>query len=232
MDKVTLRDGTQAYVWPLLQSDREALIEGFNGLSPESRRLRFLTPVDHLTDSMLQRLVDDVDGIDHVALIMFAEQDGEMVPMTIGRVVRYPDLHHAADVAVTVKDAWQGRGAASAMLPLLMKYRPEGVTHLITEVAENNPASLAMLARLGKMHTKATRFGVLDVEIELEPGHPWPSEVAEDDAAKVGRLHPVLTLPWRESLRSRDLLCPWLALVAPDLEQKPADRPPDHTGAH
>ena len=34
----------------------------------ESRRRRFLAPMAHLSDTMLEHLVDDVDGIDHVVL--------------------------------------------------------------------------------------------------------------------------------------------------------------------
>ena len=65
-----LADGTHAVILPLLPSDREALREGFEGLSPESRNHRFLASISHLTDAMLDHLVDEVDGIDHVALAL------------------------------------------------------------------------------------------------------------------------------------------------------------------
>ena len=49
-----------------------ALVAEFETLAPESRRRRFLAPVMHLSDSMLERLVDDVDGIDHVGVLVGA----------------------------------------------------------------------------------------------------------------------------------------------------------------
>jgi hypothetical protein len=47
--ELRLRDGTPAIVWSLLPSDREALRDAYEHLSPESQLHRFLTPVPHLT---------------------------------------------------------------------------------------------------------------------------------------------------------------------------------------
>lgn len=210
-EQVVLKDGTVGWVWPLLPSDRGALVREFETLSPESRRRRFLGPVLHLSDAMLTHLVDEVDGIDHVALVLMAEVDGDLVPVGVARCVRYPQQPDAADVAVTVKDEWQGRGAASAMLEILMTQRPAGVTHLLTEVAADNPASLAMLRRLGPVHTYDTGMGIVDVEVDLDSDGSTLIRREPD-----GRLHEVLAEPGRERLRARDLVCPWLRPGAPD----------------
>jgi ribosomal protein S18 acetylase RimI-like enzyme len=204
-EQVVLKDGTVGWVWPLLPTDRAALVREFETLSPESRRRRFLGPVLHLNDAMLTHLVDEVDGIDHVALVLMAEVDDELVPVGVARCVRYPQQPEAADVAVTIKDEWQGRGAASAMLEILMRQRPEGVTHLLTEVAADNPASLAMLRRLGPLHTYDTGMGIVDVEVDLVSDGSTLVRQEPD-----GRLHEVLGEPGRARLRARDLVCPWL----------------------
>ncbi|TGN64844.1 hypothetical protein EXE59_13400 [Nocardioides eburneiflavus] len=70
IEQVTLRDGTDAFVVPLERTDRAQLVAEFEHLSPESQRRRFLAPVHHLSDAMLDHLVDHVDGIDHVALVL------------------------------------------------------------------------------------------------------------------------------------------------------------------
>lgn len=204
-DRVYLRDGTPCWVWPLLPTDRAALVAEFETLSPESRRRRFLQPVVHLSDAMLKHLVDDVDGVDHVALVLMAEVGDDVVPTGIARCVRYPAKPEAADVAVTVKDDWQGRGVATALLDVLMARRPAGVTHLLTEVAADNPASLAMLRRLGPTRTYDTGMGILDVEVDLVP---LGTTVASGDPRE--RLDEVLRDPGRSRLRARDLVCPWL----------------------
>lgn len=204
-DRVFLRDGTPCWVWPLLPTDRAALVSEFENLSPESRRRRFLGPVVHLSDAMLKHLVDEVDGIDHVALVLMAEVGDDVVPAGIARCVRYPSQPAAADVAVTIKDDWQGRGVATALLEVLMAQRPQGVTHLLTEVAAGNPASLAMLRRLGPTRTYDTGMGILDVEVDLVPLGTTIALTEPDE-----RLHEVLGNPDRARLRARDLVCPWL----------------------
>jgi RimJ/RimL family protein N-acetyltransferase len=208
-DEVRLRDGTRALVWSLLPSDREALVEGFEQLSPESRRHRFLSPVVHLSETMLEHLVDNVDGVDHVALVIFVENGDSFDPVGIGRIVRYREAPAAADLAVTVNDEWQGRGVASALLPVLVAHRPAGVTHIITEVATDNPASLAMLRRLGPTTVEDTGMGVYDVDVDLTGA----GERLGDAATSTGRMHPVLEPALegrRRELRTRDSICPWL----------------------
>lgn len=206
--EVHLRDGTRAWIFPLLKTDRAALAREFETLSPESRRRRFLAPVLHLSEAMLDHLVDDVDGIDHIALVCMAQstiapEDGEepspeILPVGIARIVRYPDPPDAADLAVTVKDDWQGRGVATALLSVLMPQRPAGVTHILTEVVSDNPASFNMLRRLGEVHIEDPGSGTLEVEVDLDGGgrHPAGAPVPSDR---------------RRWLHTRDRLCPWLA---------------------
>lgn len=227
--EVTLRDGTDAWVLALEPTDKERLAEAFKELSPESRRLRFLAPMTRLSDSMLSHLVDDVDGVDHVALVLVAESEPDVFdPVAIGRMVRYAEVPDAADLAVTVKDDWQGRGVASALLPVLVRTRPPGVTRVLTEVLQDNPASMAMLRRLGPTTVLDTGHGVHDVEVRLPAVEQEPApEVPVVPAVPVvqvvpaeqpgTRLHPVLEDPRRRDLRTRDLVCPWLA--------EPADSP-------
>lgn len=168
--EVRLRDGSPAITWALLPSDREGLREAYEHLSPVSKLYRFLAPVPHLTDAMLDRLVDEVDQVDHVALVLFVldpDQDG--APAGIARMIRYADEPTAADVAVTVADDYQGRGVASALLAQLVEQRPVGVERIVTEVAADNPASLAMLRRLGPTSAAGAGINRLQVSVELPP---------------------------------------------------------------
>ena len=142
--------------------------ETYEHLSPKSRRSRFLAAVPHLTDAMLDHLVDEVDGIDHVALVLVVIGDDHVgVPVGVARMIRYGDEPTAADVAVTVVDEWQGRGVATALLAELVRERPQGVTHLVTTVAADNEASVAMLARLGPIASNPTGGSRVDVRVDL-----------------------------------------------------------------
>lgn len=216
LEQVTLRDGTDAWVVDLKPSDRDNLADAFEELSPESRRQRFLTPMSHLTDTMLDHLVDEVDGVDHVALVLSAETaPGTYDPIAIGRMVRYDEEPDAADIAVTVKDAWQGRGVASALLRVLVANRPAGVTRVITEVANDNRASLAMLRRLGPLASESNGQGAYDVTIELDAARDDVLETPPVPIVRPGGDEGVRTRPAdrrrRQQLQTRDLVCPWLA---------------------
>jgi RimJ/RimL family protein N-acetyltransferase len=173
--ELALRDGTRAIAWSLLPSDREAVREAYEHLSPETQLHRFLAPVPHLTEAMLDHLVDEVDGVDHVARVMFVLEEGDVgVPAGVGRMIRYAEDPAAADVAVTVADEFQGRGVATALLAELMQHRPEGIERLVTEVAADNPASLAMLRRLGSATVEHDGPNRLRVTVELPPVEESP----------------------------------------------------------
>jgi len=203
IEQVRLRDGTDAFVLPLQRTDRATLAAEFATLAPESRRRRFLAPVLHLSDAMLKHLVDDVDGIDHVALVLCAETSPDVYdPVALARMVRYPDCPDAADLAVTVKDAWHGRGVATTLLEVLRRRRPVGVDRIITEVFDDNDASLRLLSRLGKTSVEELGSGVSQVVVDLE--------TAESAGVVDGTR--VIPDPARiEELRTRDLVCPWFS---------------------
>jgi RimJ/RimL family protein N-acetyltransferase len=167
---VQLRDGTEAIVVPLVHANREALQREYEHLSFQTRFRRFLAPVPELTDTMLDALVDDVDGVDHVALVLLVlTDDGTELPLGLARIIRYPEEPTAADLAVTVVDDWQDRGVATALLEVLMRQRPKGVERIVTVVDATNRASLAMLRRLGEVQVSEPEWGTQQVVVELAP---------------------------------------------------------------
>jgi RimJ/RimL family protein N-acetyltransferase len=166
---VRLRDGTEAFVVPLVRANREALRREYEHLSAETRFDRFLAAVPELTETMLDHLVDEVDEVDHVALVLLVlTPDGTELPLGLARIIRYPHDPTAADVAVTVVDDWHGRGVATALLQVLMRHRPQGVERIKTVVSAGNVASLAMLRRLGEAEVGEPEAGVQRVVVELE----------------------------------------------------------------
>ena len=66
-EPTTLRDGSTVLIRPVSPADAGLLADGFTRLSPESRRLRFLTAKDELRPAEL-RYLTDVDHYDHEAI--------------------------------------------------------------------------------------------------------------------------------------------------------------------
>lgn len=179
-ERVQLRDGTKAVIHPYVPIPREAIEEAYSELSEESQFDRFLTAAPHLTDEMYEHLVEDIDGVNHIALVLVLKPDkGPDSIIGVARIVRYPEAPTDADVAVTIRDEWHGVGAATALLEVLMRHRPEGVTRIVTVVAADNEASLAMLRRLGDTHVTPTDHETLDVVVDL------PESPEQDNAPSV-----------------------------------------------
>ncbi len=165
--EIRLRDGTRALTWALLPEDRAELARRYEELGPESKFDRFLSAVPHLTEAMLDHLVDEVDGVDHLALVLFVlDDDGVGTPAGVGHLIRYPGEPAAADVAVTVAEGYRGRGVATALLARLVAERPPGVERIRTTVAATNHPSIAMLRRLGPT-TETDREERLEVVVDL-----------------------------------------------------------------
>jgi RimJ/RimL family protein N-acetyltransferase len=130
---------------PLAPGDAETVLEVFAGLGPRSRERRFLAAKPRLAESDLQQLTA-VDGHDHVALVAWSDHDHR--PVGIARFVRDPVAPEAADVAVSVVDAWQGQGIGTMLLDALLRRAAElGVRRLTLVTAPDNRAVLRLLDR-------------------------------------------------------------------------------------
>ena len=167
-EEVRLRDGTKAVILPFRPVPREVVEKAYDELSPESRFHRFLSSSPHLTDAMYHHLVEEVDGVDHIALFLVLEPDaGPESIIGVARIIRYQEDPTSADVAVTIRDKWHGQGAATALLQALMRQRPAGVTRLVTVVSSDNEAALAMLRRLGASRATTAGHGTVKVVVDL-----------------------------------------------------------------
>jgi GNAT superfamily N-acetyltransferase len=167
---VTLRDGSELAIRPVRPDDKEAIAAGFERLSPESRYRRFFAPLQRLTARDLEYLTD-VDHHDHEAVIGFDAATGD--PVGVARYIR-SDVPTEAEVAVTVIDDWQGRGAATALLDrLVVRARDEGIRHFLALVLSENKDAIELFERLapsGSEHRRSAS-GHLELVIDLpEPG--------------------------------------------------------------
>ena len=163
---VALRDGSKVLIRPVRPADAPLLADGFARLSDRSRRMRFLARKDQLSAAEL-RYLTDVDHHDHEALGALDPADGRGVG--VARYVRDADDPHAAEIAVTIVDDWQGRGLGTELLiRLSARARSEGICRFTALVADDN---LAMAGLLRKMSASlAGRSpGTVEYEITLMP---------------------------------------------------------------
>jgi RimJ/RimL family protein N-acetyltransferase len=163
---VVLRDGSEVVIRQVRSADAQLLADGFARLSPESRRLRFLRRKDALSAAEL-RYFTDVDHHDHEALGALDHAGGRGVG--VARYVRDADDPHAAEIAVTVVDDWQGRGLGTALLAQLSgRARAEGIRRFTALVSADNAAMTTLLRRLCAGPVRR-EYGTVEWEITLLP---------------------------------------------------------------
>jgi GNAT superfamily N-acetyltransferase len=125
-------------VRPLGRNEAAPVLEVFAGMSAHSRRMRFLTAVPVLTDSLLERLTD----VDHDAHGCWVATVGTEA-VGLGRYVRLPDAPGAAEVALDVVDRYQSHGVGKLLLEVVGggAAAARGPSHYMSLIKKKNPTT-------------------------------------------------------------------------------------------
>jgi protein lysine acetyltransferase len=162
---VTLRDGAQLSIRPIAPDDKEAMLRGFEELSAESRRRRFLVATEELNPRLLAYLTE-VDHVDHEALVAEGADDRE--PIGVARYVRVVDEPDTAEVAVTVADHWQHRGVATELLVRLGRRAVEnGITRFSGTCFASNEEALELIRTVPGTTVRPTDNGLVEITVDL-----------------------------------------------------------------
>jgi acetyltransferase len=144
-----LRGGRRAIVRPLARQDAPLLEAFVRGLSPRSRRRRFLNGIAELTPELLALLLD-VDQRERAALVALGTEEGADRIVGEARYAPSMDDPGAADVALVVADDWQRRGLGTLLLGTLLGHaESQGVSRLHGDVLHENTDTLRLLRRFG-----------------------------------------------------------------------------------
>lgn len=161
-------------VHPLTRADAGRAVDTiFAALSPQSRYLRFHSPVPRLVTSLRKRLVD-IDGTLQAAVVAEIGCGVDAVPVGIARLAG-PGCG-TADIAVAVADGWQRRGIGRRLLTALGTLAGEiGYDRLCGSVL---PGNVAMLGLAHSLFPLARRhFDGETVELLI----PLPGKITEED---------------------------------------------------
>ena len=139
-----LRGGMRVTVRPVCPQDAGRVQDYLRGLAPSSRYDRFLGPVNELSPAELDRVTHGDDR--HMALIAETKVGGARTVIGEARAAIAPD-GLTAEVAVSVADAWRGRGLGALLLQQL-ECRARGLKArtLVGDVLRSN-AAMQRLAR-------------------------------------------------------------------------------------
>ena len=164
---VKLSDGTSLVVRLIEPTDKAMLAAGLTRLSETSVQRRFLGPKPRLTAAEL-RYLTEVDGFDHYAIVAVAPQrHGDIV--AAARWVRLAADPEAAEAAVVVCDALQGKGLGKALARMLADAaRERGVRRIHATMMSDNPPALALMRVIAeRLRDGGHAYGVHEVVAEL-----------------------------------------------------------------
>lgn len=169
VETVTLRDGLQVILRPILPEDAPRLQEGFDRLSQRSVYLRFLESFRHLPDELAENFAR-LDYANRMAFVAEIREHSE--PHIIG-VARYALIGQAApgmaESAIVVVDEFQGRGLGTLLLDRLVKYaRTHGVDAFTATVHMTNAQILRFIKKSNlQTEKKMLEPGVWEIHIYL-----------------------------------------------------------------
>lgn len=175
--KHRLRDGTLVSLRPVGPDDKPLLEEGMARLSPQSRRLRFMAPLESLSRAQLAYLTE-IDHRDHVAWGVLHDDQ----PVAVARIVRLNDDPDAAELAVTVVDDFQRRGIARLLVTVMAELgRHLGIERFVFEALPENEALLTLLRGFGARYEMTD--GVISGSVDL---NSIPAPILEGDPLPLG----------------------------------------------
>ena len=157
-------DGANLNVRPIRTSDVAAEADFVRGLSEDSAHSRFMMTVHELPDDLLYRFTH-VDYDRSMAFVASKAAPAAEIIIGISRSEGDED-HRDCEFAVTVADAWQGRGLGVLLMQRLIAYATDaGYQRMIGYVLASNRAMLRLSLKLGFTATRAPGDPTVDVVI-------------------------------------------------------------------
>ena len=178
---IDLDTGISGILRPLTPEDRDVVREAYRRLSPRSRLHRFWTPVEEMSDYLLDRLTT-ADQKDHVAWCYFHRNDAPHPEIGAASFWRLEDEPDAAEFSVTVADACQHKGVGTLLLAILWILAVErGISKFRAVALPANTRFVNWMRDIGgRAESNSSQF---DVELALKPS-PRPEDFPDTPAAR------------------------------------------------
>jgi RimJ/RimL family protein N-acetyltransferase len=145
---------------PIGRSDAERVARGFAALSRLSRYYRYGR--ETITQAEALGWLSALDGVDHFALGGCHAELAE--PLGVARYVRCPDDPLEAEIAVTVVDAWHGRGIGGRLTRALLDHaRSCGIETVRASILLENRAAVRLMKSIGGRRISGD-FGTIEMQ--------------------------------------------------------------------
>lgn len=153
----SLRDGTPVLIRELAESDRERDLAFFNELGTGQPHFRFLASFSNLKDPHDQLM--DINLHNRMAYIALAHEGNQLIEIGTARYGAYEGDAHC-EFAIAVRDRWQRRGVATALVQHLMDTATrQGFRKISSMDSSGNEAMHGLAVSLGFTSRKDDKHG-------------------------------------------------------------------------
>lgn len=161
---LTLKNGKEIFVRPILPSDRNLVLDFFQKLSPQSVYMRFLKQIRVLPKDILYRFTH-IYYPREFALVGIIKENGQDAIVAVARYA-YSSYYDNTDLAITVRDDWQNMGIGKALLKKVVDVGKEnGIFRFIGIVHPDNQTITRIAADLGYKQNYSLKNGIYEIEI-------------------------------------------------------------------
>jgi RimJ/RimL family protein N-acetyltransferase len=152
-------------VRPLEPTDIYRLADLYDALSPLSRFLRFMSPIQKVPESALRHLAD-IDHDLHEAIGAF-DRTGLVASAHWFRSHHHP---RRAELGIEVADHYQRRGVGSRLLKMLgHRARARGITEFSATMLADNAGAIALIRAAGWPSASVFDGPELTVTLAIDP---------------------------------------------------------------
>ena len=173
IDVVRLTHGSRVTIRPTLPQDAVLQQEFFRGLSTESRHCRFMTHLNELPETLVERFAS-IDYRSHLALLAEVFEGGRETMIGEARYVVDARDPATCEFAIAVADDWQARGIARTLLDRLERHAAaSGIRRMAADTLLGNRAMIGLAMRAGYVVTTSREDATLArLEKSLIPSAP------------------------------------------------------------
>jgi GNAT superfamily N-acetyltransferase len=163
-----LRDGTQVWVRPVQDSDRDLVLDLLERESMEPPELRTFSAIRPSYAG--EGFVAPSSPGDRLCLLVLGDRVDRVAVLGLGEYARERADLPVAEVAFLVAGPFRGRGIASLLLARLARAaRAFGILRFEARVRQENPEMLEVFRGSGLPFTERSDEGEVDVVIPLSP---------------------------------------------------------------
>jgi len=162
--KLTLKNGREVFLRPILQMDEYLIVDLFNRLNYDSIYLRFLRPLNALPEDMLFQL-SHINYRSNFARAAVIQEDGKDSLIAVARY-GYDPKENVTDFAIVVRDDWQHCGLGkSLLLKIIAIGREHGISRFVSVIDSTNLTMKKLLRTLGYPVKYSYKSGATQVEV-------------------------------------------------------------------